>query len=652
MTPNDFTPRERLRNVALFAHVDAGKTSITEQMLFLSGRTRALGSVDLGTAQTDWLDVERARGISVRMATTVIAWQGTTINLIDTPGHIDFVAEVGRALQVLEGAVLIISAPEGVQAHTEMIWQTLRSRRIPTILFVNKMDRAGADAATVAAEIASLTDRAVILQQPQGSAETFHAVAPYAHDQIVDRLATWENDLLEQYLETGGVTESYLHERLRSAVAAAEAFPVLFGSAKLGIGMSELLDAITRYLPSPPPGAENGTTSGVVFKLDQDAAMGRVAYVRLFAGRVRARDLLQNTTQGYDRKVTQIRKMYARVHEDVSELAAGDIAAVCGLGRVRAGDILGDPAKVPSPPHEATPLLSVRVRPLQPGDFPRLLDALQQLTDEDPLLDLQWVHEVRELHIKVMGTVQVEILQSLLQSRFRLEALFDPPTVIYRETPARRGEGFEAYTMPKPCWAILRFSIEPGPRGSGLAYSSRVPANRLLPSYQREVERRVPEALRQGLLGWQVTDLILTLIDGEHHIVHTHPLDWSIATPMAVMNGLAATGTVLLEPLYRFRLTVPDEFGGKVIGDLLRMRAAIESQTAGRGRYLVEGSLPVATSMDYPAQLGMLTSGHGVLAAWYGGYQPAPENVRQTRERIGVDPLDRAKFILAMRGAL
>ena len=621
-------------------------------MLFLSGRTRALGSVDLGTAQTDWLDVERARGISVRMATTVIPWQGATINLIDTPGHIDFVAEVERALQVLEGAVLIISAPEGVQAHTEMIWQALRTRRVPTLLFVNKMDRAGADATTVAAEIAALTGRAVNLQQPQGSAETFRAVTPCDHEQLGDTVATWESAVLEQYVTAGSVTPSFLHERLRAAVAAAEIFPVLFGSAKLGIGMSELLDAIAYYLPSPPPDAVDKAPSGVVFKLDNDAAMGRVAYVRLFGGLVRARDLIRNASQGDDRKVTQIRKMYARVHEDVSEFAAGDIAAVCGLGRVRVGDVLGDPAGVPSPSHEATPLLSVRVRPVQPGDFPRLLDALQQLTDEDPLLDLQWMHEVRELHIKVMGTVQVEILQSLLQSRFHLEAVFDPPTVIYRETPARAGEGFEAYTMPKPCWAILRFSIEPGPRGSGLAYASRVPANRLLPAYQREVERRVPEALKQGLLGWQVTDLAVTLIDGQHHVVHTHPLDWSIATPMAMMNGLAATGTILLEPLYRFRLTVPDQFGGKVIGDLLRMRAAVESQTVGGGRYLVEGHLPVATSMDYPAQLGMLTSGRGVLAAWYGGYQPAPENLHQTRERIGVNPLDRAKFILAMRGAL
>jgi len=646
------TPREQLRNVALFAHVDAGKTTLTEQMLFLSGRTRALGSVDLGTAQTDWLDVERARGISVRMATTVIPWKGATINLIDTPGHIDFVAEVERALQALEGAVLIVSAPEGVQAHTEMIWQTLRSRKVPTLLFVNKMDRAGADADTVLAEIASLTDRDVILQQPHGAAEAFSAVTALDHDRLVDRLATFDGAVLEQYVTSGSVAPSYLHERLRAAVGAAAAFPVLFGSAKLGIGVVELLNAIEQYLPSPPPGAVDRAASGVVFKLDSDAAMGRVAYVRLFGGRVRARDLLHNATQGYDRKVTQIRKMYAQAHEDVSEFAAGDIAAVCGLGPVRAGDVLGDPASVPRPSAMSMPLLSVRVRPTQPGDFPLVLAALQELADEDPLLDLQWIHDVRELHIKVMGVVQVEILQSLLQSRFHLDAVFDPPTVIYRETPARAGEGYEAYTMPKPCWAILRFLIEPGPRGSGLTYAAHVPANRLLLAYQREVERRVPEALRQGLLGWQVTDLKVSLVDGQHHLVHTHPLDWSIATPMAIMNGLAATGTTLLEPLYQFRLTVPEEFGRKVMGDLLRMRANVESQSVNGGRHVVEGHLPVATAVDYPAQLGMQTGGRGVLAAWYGGYQPAPGDVHQTRARIGVNPLDRAKFILAMRGAL
>ena len=290
--------------------------------------------------------------------------------------------------------------------------------------------------------------------------------------------------------------------------------------------------------------------------------------------------------------------------------------------------------------------------PRRPHGLSRLLEALQELTDEDPLLDVQWAPEVRELTVTVMGAIQVEVLQSLLRSRFQIAATFDPPTVIYRETPARAGEGYEAYTMPKPCWAILRFLIEPGARGSGLVYASTVAANRLLPAYQREVARRVPEALTQGLYGWQVTDLRVTLIDGEHHLVHTHPLDWSIATPMAIMNGLAATGTILLEPLYRFRLTVQEDLGGRVMGDLIRMRANIESPVVTGGRYVVEGELPVATSMDYAAHLGMLSGGRGAFAAWYGGYQPAPPEVRMVRERSGVNPLDRSRFILSMRGAL
>ncbi len=640
------------RNVGLLAHVDAGKTTTTEQMLYLSGRTRVLGSVDAGTAQTDWLPVERERGISVRMATTVLLWQSRAINLVDTPGHVDFVAEVQRAFQVLDGAVLIVSAAEGVQAHTETLWQALRSMHIPTLLFVNKMDRAGADQERVLAEIAaSLTDRAVVTQQAIGAADAFSGVAPLDHDALANRLADLDAAVLQRYVETGRVDPAYLRERLACLIRAEAAFPVLFGAAKKGIGVSELLDAMVAYLP-PPAGAAQDPLSGVVFKLDRDPAMGRVAYVRLFGGRLRPRDVVRNATQNNDAKVTQIRKMYARAHEDVASLTAGDIAALCGLGAVRVGDVLGDPAGVPQSPHLAMPILSVRVHPTRAGDLPRLLDALRELTDEDPLLDLQWLQEVRELHLTVMGTIQIEVLGSLLTSRFGLQATFDPPTVIYRETPTHSGEGFEAYTMPKPCWAILRFLIEPAPRGNGLTYSSVVPSNRLLPHYQREVQRRVPEALQQGLLGWPVTDLRVTLIDGEHHIYHTHPLDWYVATPMAIMNGLTATGTTLLEPLYRFRLTVPEEVGGRVLGDLMRMRAVCEPPMTLGGRFVVEGQLPVATSLDYLVRLGMLTAGRGVFSARFGGYQPAPPDVRATRQRIGVNPLDRSKYILSVRGAL
>ncbi len=639
--------------MGLLAHVDAGKTTTTEQMLFVTGRTRTLGSVDAGTAQTDWLEVERERGISVRMATTVLPWKDYAINLVDTPGHIDFVGEVERAFQVLDGAVLIISAPEGVQAHTETLWQALRMMGLPTLLFVNKMDRLGADAGTVMEAItAQLTERAVMLQQPSGVEERFQGVAALSDDLITDRMAELDSAVLERYVESGSVTPAFLEERIRHGVHEGVVFPVVFGSAKKGIGVSELLDAMVRYLPPPRLAGVEKPVAGVVFKLELDSAMGRVAHVRLFGGRVRTRDVVHNATQGYDGKVTQIRKMYARIHEDVRELVAGDIGALCGLGAVRVGDVLGDPAGTPQLGTMTTPILRVRVHPEGPNGFSRLLEALRELTDEDPLLDLQWRPEVRELSVTVMGAIQVEVLQSLLRSRFQIAALFEPPTVIYRETPAGVGEGYEAYTMPKPCWAILRFLIEPGKRGSGLVYASKVAANRLLPSYQREVERRVPEALTQGLLGWQVTDLKVTLIDGEHHIVHTHPLDWTIATPMAIMNGLAATGTTLLEPLYRFRLTVPDELGGRVMGDLIRMRANVESPVVTGGRYVVEGELPVATSIDYAAHLGMLSGGRGLLAAWYGGYQPAPPDVRQVRERSGVNPLDKSRFILSMRGAL
>jgi ribosomal protection tetracycline resistance protein len=645
---------QAIRNVGLLAHVDAGKTTTTEQMLFLSGRIRTAGSVDAGTTQTDWLDVERERGISVRMATTVLPWQGCAINLVDTPGHVDFAAEVERSLQVIDGAVLIISAAEGVQAHTETLWHALRRLGIPTLLYVNKVDRLGVDIAAVLADIRmSLTDRAVPIQTVDGTEGAFTAVTPVPAEALADRLAEFDEATLERYVAVGCVDDAFVQARLTALTRAGEAFPVLFGaSARAGLGVRELLNAVVEFLPAPGAAKAETPFSAVVFKLDRDPAMGRVAYVRLFGGQLRNRDTVTNASQGVEAKITQIRKMYARHHEDIGALAAGDIAALCGLGTARVGDVLGDPAAVPTGHSLATPVLNVRVHPERPSDYPRLVEALRELNDEDPLLDLQWLQEVRELHLKVMGAIQIEVLTSLLRSRFGLGARFDPPTVIYQETPSQTGEGFEAYTMPKPCWAILRFAIEPGARGSGLQYASIVGAASLLPHYQREVERRVPEALKQGLLGWQVTDLKITLTYGQHHVYHTHPLDWWVATPMAILNGLTNTGTTLLEPVYAFRLTVPEALSGKVLGDLIAMRATFDGPVTAGGRLTIDGFLPVATSLDYPVRLSALTGGRGTLSVRFHGYQPAPPDVRTVRERIGVDPRDRAKYILSVRGAL
>lgn len=672
--------QRQLRNVGIFAHVDAGKTTTTEHILYESGRIRALGSVDEGTAQTDSLEVERERGISVRAAVTRFEWQGVQVNLVDTPGHADFLSEVERSLRVMDGAVLIVSAVEGVQAQTEVIWQALRDLGIPVILYVNKLDRIGADPdGTLASIRRLLSPRAVPVQAPLGTEEGFAGSedllqdhgglengAANGHDLsssvvpsrleafrllLTEAVAEQQEELLERYLEAGELPADLLARELERAAGRGGLYPVLFGASAKGIGIVPLMDAMVRWLPESAAD-EEAAPAGVVFKLDRDPVMGRIAYVRLYRGAIRNRDIVWNVTQDVKEKVTQIRRVEGQRQMDTGELLAGDIAAVYGLGRARIGDILDSADGVPGSRRLAVPLLTVQVYWQSEADYPRVVAAFRELADEDPLLDLQWLQEERELHLKVMGPIQVEVLIALMRSRFGLQVAFGPPSVIYKETPAAAGEGFIAYTMPKPCWAVLRFRIEPGARGSGLVYRSLVRPEQLLERYQNEVARRVPEALQQGLLGWEVIDLQVTLVEGEHHVWHTHPLDFAVATPMGIMDGLARTGTLLLEPLLAFRLSLPEEFGGKVMNELVQMRGEFAPPDVREGRLVVEGLLPVATSLDFPARLGTMTKGRGTLSATFAGYRECPPEVRAERKRQGVNPLDQSRYILAVRNAL
>jgi translation elongation factor EF-G len=664
------TAEKSLRNVGIVAHVDAGKTTLTEQMLYASGQIRAAGRVDMGTTHTDWLDVERERGISVRAATTVFQWRGCSINLIDTPGHVDFSSEVERSLRILDGAVLMVSAAEGIQAHTETLWNALREMRIPTIIFINKLDRIGADPGRVMREIQkAFTPSAVPMQVVCGTEQAFEGVnsvlscsdealtenllesVAEGKERILEILADHDDAVMEQYLNGESMERDEIEQRLVSQIQQCRMYPVLYGAAIQGIGVAQLMDAIVQYLPAPS-GSSDRPLSGVVFKLERQKSMGKVAYVRLYNGTMKNRDAVYNATQDKEEKVTQIRKMFAQSHEDVGMVHAGDIAAVCGFADVKIGDILGSADDVPDEHRLTVPLLTVEAHPVQEAEYPRLVAALQELSEEDPLLDLQWLQDERELHIKITGTIQLEIMTNLLRSRFGIEAVFGQPSVIYKETPAKTGEGFIAYTMPKPCWAILRFLIEPGERGSGLVYSSRVRAEQLLPSYQNEVERRVPEALQQGLHGWEVTDLQVTLIEGEHHVWHTHPLDFVVATPMGIMGGLSQTGTTLLEPIIWFRIVVPEELGGKILSDLVQMRAQFDNPFTSGGRFAVEGKMPVAESLDYPVKLGSLTGGRGTMTTRFAGYEECPPELGAVRPRRGVNPLDRAKYILSVRNAL
>ncbi|AIQ34162.1 GTP-binding protein [Paenibacillus sp. FSL R5-0345] len=647
-------------NVGIFAHVDAGKTTTTEHILYESGRIRALGSVDSGTALTDSMDVERQRGISVRAALASFTWEGVQINLVDTPGHVDFLSEVERSLRVMDCAVLILSAVEGVQAQSEMIWNALRKLGIPTLIFVNKMDRVGADPEAVLAEARNYLSSDIIpVQQPVGKEQEYIGAIDLwgseadlaAQTELLEALAERDEDLLEAYMSGSSIDLSAWKKAMKTASASGRYYPMVYGVAAKGLGITALLDAMIEYFPRAGGNAE-GSVSGIVYNIQRDKSMGRMAFVRLYEGTIRNRDTVMNNTQDIQGKVTQIRKVEGGRTEDVGALEAGDIAVIYGLSGVRIGDVLGHPEAIPEEAKLAVPLLTVRVFWETDMDDHKVIGALQELADEDPLLDAQWLQDERELHIKVMGPIQLEILNSVLKERYGLQVTFGQPSVIYKETPASAGEGFIAYTMPKPCWAILRFQIEPGPPGSGLVYDSVVRSSDLLPQYQSETARRVPEALQQGLYGWEVTDLKVTLIEGQHHVWHTHPLDFAVATPMGIMDGLAQVGTKLLEPILQVRIVVPEENGGRVMNDLVQMRGTFDPPVLQGDRMIIEGRLPLATSLDYPVSLSSYTKGRSTFTSFFAGYEECPSDVSAERTRRGVNPLDQAKYILSVRKAL
>lgn len=670
---------EKVINLGMVAHVDAGKTTTTEQMLYRCGRLRQPGSVDEGTAQTDWLPVERERGISVSLATTVLERDGVRINLIDTPGHADFVGEVERVLSILDGAVLILSAAEGIQAQTELLWKALASLNIPVLLYLNKVDRAGCDQQRIDSLIRELETGFSIRTVPltavdrPGSRDcairSLELSNPAEVEDLAALLGEADEEIAEDYLlgETGRLTAERLTRALAEQTAGRKLFPLVLGASARGQGVEQLLEAVVRYLPVNAVDPEDSRPlSGVVYKVEHDLsggqAMGKVAHLRLFSGHIRNRDIvpllldpeedaLSAQPVEAEEKVTQIRRFSGQKHQDIGFLAGGDIGAVYGLTRVRTGTVIGrQPLRRASP--LAAPLFTVQLFPQQPQQLTGLVQAMRELCEEDPLLDLVWLKEERELHIRIMGTIQLEVLQALLWERYQLKVQFSPPSVIYKETVSRPGEGYEAYTMPKPCWAVIRLAFEPLPRGSGIQYRSAVKDNVIPSRYQNHIALSIPQALRQGLYGWEVTDTAVTLIDGGHHHVHTHPLDFFVATPMAVMDGLHSCGTTLLEPVQLLRITADESFLGKVIGEVLAMRGEFEPPVIHPGSFTMEARVPVATSMDFPVWLASLTGGSAVLTAGFDGYQPCPLELGKTAKRRGIDPYDRAKWILHARSAL
>ncbi|MBQ8654070.1 MAG: TetM/TetW/TetO/TetS family tetracycline resistance ribosomal protection protein [Clostridia bacterium] len=637
--------RDNLRNLGIFAHVDAGKTTLSEQLLRHAGAIRQAGSVDSGTAYTDNLPVERRRGISVRASCVSLSWKGVTINLIDTPGHVDFSAEVERSLWALDGAVLVVCAREGVQPQTEVLFDALRRQRIPTVIFINKTDREGADVRRTLGQIhRRLTDQAVLTSD---------------EDAVTEAVCMTDDALLERYLGGETIETEEIRSRLTAQARSGGMYPVFSGSALRDEGVEQVLDAVVDYLPGPDASA--AALCGVAFAADQDRLLGRGVWMRLYGGSLENReavtlgagvDPVSGEERFVQRKITQIKTVNG---QDAGVLRAGEIGVVYGLGDIRIGHVLGDEALLPckvEPGSLRTPLITVQAIPEKPEEMQALRLACETLAGEDPLLQAHYARRLNEMQLHVMGEIQLEILQELLETRFGLKVRFGEPTVIYRETIARPAWGHVAYLAPKPCWAIMDFYMEPAPRGSGVTFASTAPVKDIAPSYQNQVHQALPMALSQGRLGWPVTDVKITLTGGNHHIFHTHPLDFIVATPMGIQDGLREGGSVLLEPVLEIRFLLPPECVGRVMSDVAVMRGEVTDTKTDDDRVILTADVPVQTSMSYASTLASLTSGRGGMSIRLKGYRECPLELGATCPRRGVDPLDTSRYILAARNAL
>jgi ribosomal protection tetracycline resistance protein len=614
-------------NIAFMAHVDAGKTTLTERILYETGAIRSVGSVDEGTARTDDLAVEKARGISIRAAFTSVEFDGVTVNIIDTPGHADFFSQAERAFWAADAVIVLVSAVDGIQAGTETI--LAESGDCPVLFFINKCDRETARVSEVVAQIKDLRRGAYL-----------YSACRY------ETAATLDETLLEAFIrglpENRDAADSVLREHILSTP------PILCGSAKTGEGVPDLLEAVTRLVSGG--GEAAGEAAGIIFSVTHDKQFGRGAAVRLYAGTLRTRDTV--SIRGAAVKAALIRQRRDDRWEDTDELRAGGIGLVYGFSHCKTGDTFGGqiPARA-SRGFSAKALMSAKISPADTADNTALKNAMEMLSAEDPALELYYTGG--QAHVGVMGLIQMETLPALIQERFGVAVTLGDPEVVYKETPARAAFGFDAYTMPKPCWAVVKFQITPAPRGSGITYRCAAGADRLPYRYREQVAQSVAPSLRQGPLGWEVTDADIELIDGEDHHIHTHPLDFTVATPLALADGLRNSGTILLEPVLDVRFTFHEKHLGKIIGDILRMRGVTESQTyRENGGVTLTARIPLASSMAYPAVFASITSGLGIMTQKLRGYQECPLELGKTRPRRGIDPLDRAKYILAARNAL
>lgn len=597
--------------VGILAHVDAGKTTLAESILYLSGNIRKLGRVDHGDTFLDTYELERSRGITIFSKQAEIAWKEKQITLLDTPGHVDFSAEMERTLQVLDYAILVISGADGVQGHVQTLWKLLKRYDIPVFLFVNKMDQEGTEKEALLAELQKRLDEKCIDFSPEQELDLF-----------MENLAVCDEAMLEKYLEGEEISK----EEIQLAIRQRKVFPCYFGSALKSQGVEEFLDGFEQFTICP----EYPETFGAkVYKISRDKQGARLTHLKITGGSLKVKTLLKE-----DEKVDQIRIYSGTGYSTVQEILAGSVCTVTGLNSTYCGEGLGIEEASSKPILE--PVLTYQILLPEGSDVHGMFLKLKQLEEEEPELHIVWNESANEIHAQVMGQIQIEILKSMILERFQTEVEFGTGSIVYKETIENTVEGAGHYE-PLRHYAEVRLLLEPGKRGSGLVFDTDCNEDVLDKNWQRLVMTHLAEKKHKGVLtGSEITDMKITLINGRAHLKHTEGGDFRQSTYRAVRQGLKRAKSILLEPVYEYQLEVPSEMVGRAMSDLQRMQGTFSSPEIDGDMAILKGTAPVVTMRDYQTEVIAYSKGHGRIFMSLKGYEPC-HNADEVIAAIGYD---------------
>ena len=686
----------KIRNIGIMAHIDAGKTTTTERILFYSGRVHRMGEVDKGTATMDWMSQEQERGITITSAATACCWHDFEINIIDTPGHVDFTIEVERSLRVLDGAIAIFCAVAGVQPQSETVWRQANRYQVPRIAYINKMDRIGADFFNVVDKInQQLGEQAVPIQLPIGAEDNFTGIidllklkayeydhnssgeiyversltineleqAKAAREVLLERLSEFDDTIMERFLDGDEIPAEAITIALRRTTIAGELIPVLCGSSFKNKGVQMLLDAVVDYLPSPldiqateglniatgqmekRPTENSAPFSALAFKIAADSYVGSLTYFRVYSGKIKAGDQVINSRKGKKERISKLLKMHANHREEISMASAGDIVAAVGLKFTSTGDTLDSEGTIVLEAIDfPDPVIDVAIEPKTRDDQERIGDSLRKLSEEDPSFRTRYNSETGQTIISGMGELHLEIIIDRLLKEFKVNANIGTPQVAYKESISRMAKGaaiFEKLTGGRGQFAHLILEVKPLGEGQGKQFLNRCPTEQLLSEYVSAAEIGVMESLQSGILaGFPVDDIEVALLGGSYHEVDSSEQAFKVAANMAIKEALGKAESILLEPLMDIEIISPEEYLGDIIADLNARRGRVLGFEENRDSRIIKGEIPLAETFGYATGLRSSSQGRASFSMQIKNYARVPESRSKLiiAKRYGIAP--------------